>query len=168
MVVELIAGAIPLLGGWYLLTKYQKERIVYAYPGARVSVMKLRLFKQRDFNTMISDMNIPGIIGFLEASSDYKKDMVDSSRDYRGAELIEMATVKNLIHTVEHIKKIAGPRPNDLLRVFLNRWDVINLQTIFRAKQTGTSTKEIIHSMVPLGDLSAGKLQMLAECEGIS
>ncbi len=80
----------------------------------------------------------------------------------RGVEAAEAALRDGLFDTFAHIREIAVEEPRRLLRIQLNRWDVLNVIAVLRGVVKGVERESIVASMVPAGEIHPARLSELA------
>ena len=122
----------------------------YPYMYARVSAKKKKLYTERDYDNFLK-MKVNGISRKMEEGS-YKTEINELGSEYDGAELIEKALNLNLANTYENLLKIASEDARPIIRVYLRRFDIINIKRIIRWKETGQS-ENIEHILYPIGTL---------------
>ncbi len=122
----------------------------YPYMYARVSAKKKKLYTERDYDNFLK-MKVNDISRKMEEGS-YKTEINELGGEYNGAELIEKALNLNLANTYENLLKVASDDAKPIIRVYLRRFDIINIKRIIRWKETDHSEK-IEHILYPIGTL---------------
>ncbi|MFO7794289.1 MAG: V-type ATPase subunit [Candidatus Nanohaloarchaea archaeon] len=125
----------------------------YPYMYARVSAKKKKLYTERDYDNFLK-MQVNDISRKMEEGS-YKTEINELGSEYDGAELIEKALNLNLANTYENLLKVASDDAKPIIRVYLRRFDIINIKRIIRWKETDQSEK-IEHILYPIGTLGLG------------
>src|SRR5574341_918227 len=125
--------------------------VKYAYIVARVRAMKGKLIP-KDMYPKFLNMEIPEITRFIE-ESDYKKDVDELAKKYKGTELIEHAMSQNLALTYRKLIEVSQNEANFLITEYLRFWDIWNIKTILRGKFSGASDDEILEHLVAGGQL---------------
>ncbi|VVB88373.1 V-type ATP synthase subunit C [uncultured archaeon] len=125
--------------------------VKYAYIVARVRAMKSKLIPKEMYPKFIN-MEIPEITRFIE-ESEYKKDVDELGKKYKGTDLFEHALNRNLAMTYRKLIEISQNEANFLITEYLHSWDIWNIKTILRGKFSGVSEDEILEAMVSAGQL---------------
>lgn len=122
----------------------------YPYMFARVSAKKKKLLTERDYDNLLK-MEVNDISRKMEEGS-YKQEINELGAEFDGADLIERALNLNLSNTYENLVKIASEDARPVIRVYLRRFDIINIKRIVRWKKSD-QTQEIQHILYPIGTL---------------
>jgi len=125
--------------------------VKYAYIVARVRAMKSKLIPKEMYPKFLN-MDIPEIIRFIE-ESEYKSDVDELSKKYKGTDLFEHALSRNLALTYRKLIEVSQNEANFLITEYLRSWDVWNIKTILRGKFSGASEEEILDGVVSAGQL---------------
>ncbi|MCZ7357227.1 MAG: V-type ATP synthase subunit C [Candidatus Methanoperedens sp.] len=125
--------------------------VKYAYIVARVRGMKSKLIPVEMYPKFLN-MEIPEIIRFIE-ESEYKKDVDELGKKYKGTDLFEHALSQNLALTYRKLIEVSQNEANFLITEYLRSWDVWNIKTILRGKFSGASEEEILEDVVSAGQL---------------
>jgi V/A-type H+-transporting ATPase subunit C len=125
--------------------------VKYAYIVARVRAMKGKLIPKDMFPKFIN-MEIPEITRFI-GESEYKKDVDELGKKYKGTDLFEHALNQNLALTYRKLMEVSQDEANFLITEYLRYWDVWNIKTIIRGKFSGASEEEILEDVVSAGQL---------------
>ncbi len=123
----------------------------YAYITARVRAMKSKLIPVEMYPKFLN-MEITEITRFIE-ESEYKKDVDELAKRYKGTELIEHALNQNLALTYRKLIEVSQNEAKFLITEYLRSWDIWNIKTILRGKFSGASEEEILESVVSAGQL---------------
>jgi V/A-type H+-transporting ATPase subunit C len=127
------------------------SNVKYAYIVARVRAMKGKLIP-RDMYPKFLNMEIPEITRFI-GESEYKNDVDELGKKYRGIDLIEHALNQNLALTYRKLIEVSQNEANFLIIEYLRSWDIWNIKTILRGKFSGASEEEILEDVVSGGQL---------------
>ncbi len=130
--------------------------VKYAYIVARVRAMKSKLIP-REMYAKFLNMDVVEITRFIE-ESEYKKDVDELAKKYRGLDLIEHALSRNLGLTYRKLIEVSQNEANFLITEYLRSWDIWNIKTILRGKFSGARDEEILEDMVSAGELSYREL----------
>jgi V/A-type H+-transporting ATPase subunit C len=125
--------------------------IKYAYIVARVRAMKGKLIPKEMYPKFLN-MDIPEITRFI-GESEYKADVDELGKKYRGLDLIEHALNQNLALTYRKLIDVSQNEANRLIIEYLRSWDIWNIKTILRGKFSGASEEEILEDVVSGGQL---------------
>jgi len=125
--------------------------IKYAYIVARVRAMKGKLIP-KDMYPKFLNMEIPEITRFI-GESEYKKDVDELGKKYRGTDLFEHSLNQNLALTYRKLIEVSQSEANFLITEYLRQWDIWNIKTIIRGKFSGASEEEILEDIVSAGQL---------------
>ncbi len=123
----------------------------YAYITARVRAMKSKLIPVEMYPKFLN-MEITEITRFIE-ESEYKKDVDELAKRYKGTELIEHALNQNIALTYRKLIEVSQNEAKFLITEYLRAWDIWNIKTILRGKFSGASEEEILESVVSAGQL---------------
>jgi V/A-type H+-transporting ATPase subunit C len=125
--------------------------VKYAYIVARVRAMKGKLIPKEMYPKFIN-MEIPEITRFI-GESEYKKDVDELGKKYKGTDLFEHALNQNLALTYRKLLEVSQNEPHYLITEYLRSWDIWNIKTIIRGKFSGASEEEILEDIVSAGQL---------------
>ncbi len=125
--------------------------VKYAYIVARVRAMKSKLIPKEMYPKFLN-MDIPEITRFIE-ESEYKKEVDELSKKYKGTDLFEHALNLNLALTYRKLIEVSQNEANFLITEYLRFWDIWNIKTILRGKFSGASEEEILEGVVSAGQL---------------
>lgn len=131
------------------------------YTNTRVRVMKSKLLKKEDFEKLMK-MTVDEIARFLQ-ESDYRKEIDEFALKYSGINLLEYALSKNLANSFRRIQKFSLRQSQSNIDNYLKKWDVWNLKTILRGKQSKASEEEILSTLVVAGTLGEEFLKKAIE-----
>jgi V/A-type H+-transporting ATPase subunit C len=125
--------------------------VKYAYIVARVRAMKGKLIP-KDMYPKFINMEIPEITRFI-GESEYKQDVDELGKKYKGTDLFEHALNQNLALTYRKLMEVSHDEANFLITEYLRYWDIWNIKTIIRGKFSGASEEEILEDIVSAGQL---------------
>jgi V/A-type H+-transporting ATPase subunit C len=131
----------------------------YAYTNTRVRVMKSKLLSRQDFEKMMK-MSVPEIARFL-SDSEYKREVDEMGAKYEGVNLIEYALNRNMSNAFRRIHDFALRDSRVAISLYLKRWDVWNIKTILRGKQSNSADEEIFVNLVPAGEFRETELKRI-------
>ena len=121
----------------------------YAYACARVKARK-SLLLPRDTYVKLLNMEIPEIGRFV-GEGQYRKEIDELSGRTAGVDLVEAATYLNLARTYRSILGFTTGELRDMVRLFLNRWDIWNFKTVLRGRTAGVAWAVASENIIPAG-----------------
>ena len=133
----------------------------YAYLNARVQAMRGRLLPKETYDKLLQ-MEIPQIARFL-GETEYKAEIEQLGKRYRGVDLVEYALNQNLAATLHGLIHKAQFELRDLLELYLRRYDQENITTILRGKLSGIPAQEVREAIIPAGSLRLEELHALID-----
>jgi len=123
-----------------------------AYFNARISAMKEKFFPMLTYEKMLL-MELPEITRYISEGGDYKEDITELSKSFKGIDLIEYALNLNLARTYQKLINISKGDIHKFIVQYMKRWDVENVKSILRGLQSGASSNEITETLIPVGML---------------
>ncbi len=133
----------------------------YAYTNTRVRVMKSKLIPSEEYSKLLK-MSLDQIARYLQETT-YKKEIDELGTQYEGADLIEYALNKNLANSFKKVLDFSLKDSRESIKLFLRKYDIWNIKTILRGKQSNESAEEIIQNLVPAGEFSEEFLKKTAK-----
>ena len=128
------------------------------YVNARVRGMTGRLINRHEFDRLIAQTSVDGVITELEKTS-YHDDILEARVLHKGINCIEYALRNNLAKTFKKIHHLTeGERSARYITLILKRWDIQNVKTILRGKNIQASNEEIARCLVHAGTLDESTL----------
>ncbi len=120
-----------------------KRRIRFSpYTYARVAVMKSMLLGKQDYDRL-DKMGYYEVLRFLQDSS-YKKEIDDHEVLAHGIKVIEQALNANLMRTFRKLERISQGSLQDLIGLYLMRYDIANFKTVLRAKAAHIPASQVM------------------------
>ena len=119
----------------------------YPYAYARVSVMKSELVKPLQWQSLLK-MGTSEILRNLQ-DGNYKVEIDELGVEKRDLAALEMALNKNLMRTFTKLRRISDEKVREVIRIYLQRYDVENFKTIIRGKMTGIASEDIEELLMP-------------------
>lgn len=132
----------------------------YPYMYARVSAKKAKLLERQDYENLWK-MEPNGIARKL-GEQDYKEDIDDLGSEHDGVALVELALMRNLSRTMNHLVEISPESLEPVLNSYLRRYDILSLKRLLRWKKGGEEGN-IQSFLVPVGDYGFEELEELSE-----
>jgi len=133
----------------------------YDYLNARVRAMGARLLPSGFFEQALA-VDSPAALAEALTNSDYAQDLAESAGAPRGATAVEAALRRNLFRTLRKVRAMAPDKPQRLLTIQVNRWDVDNIRAIVRGKAVGAEAQDIMAGVLPAGEFTEAQLRELA------
>ena len=128
------------------------------YVNARIHGMAGRLFSRHEFDRLIAQTSVDGVITELEKTA-YHDDILEARVLHKGIGCIEYALRNNLGKTCRKIHKLTeGERSARYITLILKRWDIQNVKTILRGKNIQASNEEIARCLVHAGTMDESTL----------
>jgi V/A-type H+-transporting ATPase subunit C len=133
----------------------------FAYFNARVLAMRGKLLPKETYSKFLQ-MEIPEIARSL-GESEYKVEIEQLGKRYRGVDLVEYSLNRNLAKTFHGLIKKAQGELQELLVDFMSYYDLENVTTVIRGKLSGFSEDEMREALIPAGALTEAELGRLIE-----
>lgn len=143
------------------LTKNSSQSSNYPYAVTRVRAMKVKLIPKDSYPRLLN-MSLDEIILSI-SESDYRSDIEELSRMYKGANLIEHALNRNMATSFQKVLRITEGDPHDLVQEYLKKYDIWNIKTILRGKLHNISPADIREALISGGSLRYTLLSSLSE-----
>ncbi len=124
----------------------------YAYTNTRVRVMKSKLIDPTDYPKLMK-MSLDQIARYLQ-ETEYKKEIDLMGATYSGVDLIEYSLNRNLANSFKKILDFSLKDSKESINLYLKKYDLWNIKTILRGKQSNESNKEIIDDLIPAGEFT--------------
>jgi V/A-type H+-transporting ATPase subunit C len=131
----------------------------YAYATTRVKARKAFLFPRETYLKLLQ-MTVPEINRYIEESK-YKQEIDELATRYRGIDLVEYALNLNLAREMNDILGFCQGDLKLMMLAYLQRWDVWNIKSVLRGKNTGATEDEIRETFVPAGAIGLQELNDL-------
>lgn len=123
----------------------------YPYAVTRIRAMKVKLMP-RDVYPRFLNMSPDEIIRKI-GESDYKSDIDELSREYKGVNLIEHALNRNMATSFRKVLRITEGIPHELVSEYLKKYDIWDVKTLIRGKMHDISPEDIRTSLVSAGSM---------------
>lgn len=134
-----------------MIYKKRDKSSNYPYSVTRIRAMRAKLIKKDEYNRFLN-LSVDDIIRKIE-ELDYKKDIDELSRIYKGITLIEHGLNKNMADSFQKILKMTTGEPHDLISSYLKMYDIWNIKTILRGKVNNIQNDQILETIVSAGSL---------------
>jgi V/A-type H+-transporting ATPase subunit C len=133
----------------------------FAYFNARVLAMRGKLLPKETYSKFLQ-MEIPEIARSL-GESEYKVEIEQLGKRYRGVDLVEFSLNRNLAKTFHGLIKKAQGELQELLVDFMRYYDLENVTTVLRGKLSGFSEEEMREALIPAGAFTEAELGRLID-----
>lgn len=131
------------------------------YLNARVRVMKGRLLGESSWRAALECASVDELLSFL-GSTPYAAAVDEATSVKKGIAGIEEGLRADFQRTIDHLLRIAGGRPRELLAIALGRWELFNLKTVLRGRHARAGLEAVMGSAIPFGRLDEVALQELS------
>lgn len=118
-----------------------------AYVNARVRGMKSSLLSSSELSTFLNDGNLKAV-GEKLLTSPYEVELAESLSRYDGAEALEDAVTRNLVHDFAKLKAMCLDDMASLANIFIGRWDLIGVKALLRNRHHGLDAETGSASLV--------------------
>ena len=134
------------------------------YTFVRTIVMEAALFRSSDYAKLLK-MDLPEIIQFLEETT-YRREIDELAVSEQGVQLIEHSVQRNFRHAVEKLRRISEPELRYLIDAYLWRNDIMNVETLVRAKRSSEKPERVQNLFIP-GTIPKDELMRLYRLESV-
>lgn len=146
----------------YKLPGLESRALKYGYSNARVKAMRGLILSQSIFDEMIKSGSIDAMLELLQRTV-YKDDFVSFFMQYKGSELIEVATSNHFMKVVNKLKKITPKSDQKLTGALLAKYDALTIKFLLNAKANGKKYEEIQPMLCYFGYLNSSDCRNLFE-----
>ncbi|HLC68492.1 MAG TPA: V-type ATPase subunit [Candidatus Bilamarchaeaceae archaeon] len=122
--------------------EFKSRALKYGYANARAKAVKGVLLSPSVLDELIKVKTLNTMVELLQRTP-YRQELVDLSLHYQGAQLIDIAAGRRFVRLATKLMKATPPNDRVVVEALLQRWDLLMLRTLFRAKLTGKSKKEL-------------------------
>jgi V/A-type H+-transporting ATPase subunit C len=139
----------------------------YDYLNARVRGMGTSLLSRAFYDQTLEVPTLELFVDTLLLTS-YGEGLRDALAAVGGAAspgacaAVEAALARGAQAAIAKVRAIAPPGPLRMITIQLNRWDVTNVLALLRGKLSGASPKDVLESVLPVGEFNATQLGELA------
>jgi ATP synthase A1 C subunit len=137
-----------------------------AYMNSRVRGMKSHLLTREQYEQLIEADSENAIADRL-LSSPYQHDLAESLTRYQGADAIEDAVSRNLVKTYERLLVVTRGLDQAIGEIFFQRWDLIAVKSLLRAKHHGLDAQSGDAALVPGPGLGVALLHEFASLPSV-
>lgn len=133
----------------------------WGYVNARVRALKSLLLGPRAFETALAAGSLEEFVAFLETTP-YAAPLAEALTTRKGIAGVEESLRRDFQRTIDHVVRVAGGRPRELLTTALGRWELFNVKTVLRGLHARVDLESVTASTIPFGRLDEVSLQELA------
>lgn len=144
------------------LKKVRDRSRDYPYMYARVSARRAKLLDRNDYEDLLK-MDVNEIANRL-AEGDYGREIDELGSEYSGEELVELAANRNLANTMAKLIEISPSPLENVISVYLRRYDIETLKRILRWKKNG-SKENLSDLLMPVSRFGFEDLKEMMEME---
>ncbi|MCC6143887.1 MAG: V-type ATPase subunit [Candidatus Hydrogenedentes bacterium] len=130
------------------------------YYNSRVRGLKSHLLAREQFEDFLNH-DLQHMIDVL-LESEYRQEMAEALTRYSGADAVEDAVSRNLVATLQMLVRRAQGEFQNLVRMFLMRWDLSAVKSLLRARHHGLSAAEAAPYLMPGPTMTVPLLTSLA------
>lgn len=131
----------------------------FAYFNARVQAMRGKLLPKETYPKFLQ-MKIPEIARSL-GESEYKVEIEQLGKRYRGVDLAEYSLNRNMANTFHGLIEKAQGELQELLVDYMRYYDMENVTTVLRGKLSGIPEEEIREALIPAGAMTEPDFEKL-------
>ncbi len=137
----------------------------HPYTYARVCAMKNKLVKRDQYHRLLK-MKVHEILKFLQETT-YKQEVDELAISHAGAGAIETVLNKNMIRTLNKLKRISDGNLAIVIGKYLQRYDIYNIKTILRGLFTKSKPEKIESMLLTVGELKKTVLTNLIHKDSV-
>ena len=131
----------------------------YIYSCTRLRIRKSSLINYQQYRRLLN-MEIPQIIRFM-GENGYSREIHHLHSQFTGINLAETALTWHLGRASYDCMRTTSGLLNELTRMYLNKWDIINVMSIIRGKKHGLPYNSIEEMLIPAGEIGLAQLNLL-------
>jgi ATP synthase A1 C subunit len=136
------------------------------YYNSRVRGLKSRLMTRTQFEELLNQDSLQHLIDVL-LESEYRQEMAEALTRFSGADAVEDAVSRNLVSTLQMLVRRAQGDFQNLVRIFLMRWDLVAVKSLLRAKHHGLSATDAAAYLMPGPTMTVPLLTSLASRDSL-
>ena len=133
----------------------------YGYINARVRALQGRLVSGRGCAAGLATASLEEFTSFLGSTS-YAPAIAEALTVTKGIAGVEEGLRRDFQRTIDHVVRIAGGHPRQLLTIVLGRWELFNVKTVLRGLHAGVGLDRVMGSTIPFGRLDEAALKELS------
>ena len=132
------------------------------HANTRVRGLKSRLFTPAALKEFLTQSGGPKAMSDALLESPYRTEMAEALTRLEGADAIEEAASRNLTATFQYILNQTKAEYQELVRVFLGRWDLHAVKALLRCRHQGLEGDAATSALLPGPTLTAALLSDFA------
>lgn len=137
-----------------------------AYINARVRGMKSSLMDASDLDALLDSAG-PEAMADLLLTSGYETEMAEALTRYQGADAVEEGVTRNLIATFAKLRRMCRGDLEDLVSIFIGRWDLAGVKSLLRNRHQGLDAETGESSLLPIPSMSPALQMDLASRDSV-
>ena len=137
-----------------------------AYINARVRGMKSKLMPASDIDGLLDSAG-PDAMTELLLTTGYEHEVAESMTRYQGADAVEDGVTRNLINTFAKLRRVAQGDQEQLVALFLTRWDLAGVKSLLRNAHHGLDAETGESSLLPCPSMSPALQTDLASRDSV-
>ncbi|GMV93532.1 MAG: hypothetical protein AMXMBFR82_33100 [Candidatus Hydrogenedentota bacterium] len=132
------------------------------YINSRVAGMRSRLLTQTKLEELIDVEGIDRLVDAMMATP-YQEDLAEALTRFSGVDAIEEAVSRNLVKTFQKLRSLSSGAMQDIIDIFLLRWDLIAVKSLLRYRHHNIDTETTLAELQPGPSLTVPLLRSFAE-----
>ena len=132
------------------------------YINSRVAGMRSRLLTEAKLEELIDLDGVDRIVDALMATP-HQEDLAEALTRFSGVDAIEEAVSRNLVKSFQKLKSLSGSTMQELIDIFLLRWDLIAVKSLLRYRHHGIDAETALAELQPGPSLTVPLLRSFAE-----
>lgn len=136
------------------------------YFNARVHGMKSELLSRAELEEILAGGDIQKLVDRL-LESGYRTEMAEALTRYQGADAVEDALSRNLSATFSRMLKGTSGEFRELIRIFLNRWDLSAVKGLLRSQHWNLDAEESASEVIPGPSLPLPLMKEMARLDSM-
>ncbi|MFP6582328.1 MAG: V-type ATPase subunit [Candidatus Hydrogenedentota bacterium] len=137
-----------------------------AYINARVRAMKSNLMDSGELDALL-DCSGPDAMADMLLISTYETEVAEAMARYQGADAVEDGVTRNLINTFSKLRRICKGDLEQLVGIFISRWDLAGVKSLLRNRHHGLDAETGESSLLPCPSLSPPLMNNLASQDSV-
>lgn len=121
------------------------------YANARIRGSRVRLLGSDDYETLLGQSDLPGVIRTLGSWPQYRDYIEDAALTREGTTLVSTALQAKVVDEYDFVYQLMPQAERRQLHALVSLWDIEDLKSIVRGKAAGVPPEEIIESLTGLG-----------------
>ncbi len=132
----------------------------YAYINARIRSMEGDLLSQEQVRELLSFRDLSSAASFMKKTA-YSISFPVGAEGSEGSmsNIIDSAVRASLSGSMQKVLSMFKGDEDNLIQIFLSKWDVFNIKTLLRGKLNHAASDEVLSATVPAGSLDENMLK---------